>query len=433
MDSRWILAVITVVLLVSFMIPGEVHNPPNVEYHDKNYDVYEEIPGRIATLLCGAETGEYYEYLVNWTLGFPHYHVYQGAGGSLRTVIVAKNWSSFKKSLPYGCEIIFSEELSEESTISYDQALYNASLLLENLTKGTPDYERLKPFFSFASYFPQGPEFPKTNNTHVEVILTGAGSTELVWKPFLFVWGIVIVLSIVGLFSAWKRRKRAIFVSFAIILLLGTFFVGKVLYLEHEKAEWNRSVALVLSLRGTGEACWPFAGVINVPSDSGADSIPRALQLINETHSSILGVSFEDYVVNLKVGVDPESYEELAEKAEKLSWQVSVFPRSEVLETINEGRKNYGMQKEEIATLEKYLPQMPSAEHKALRRFIEQQEKFLEETGRNLNASKNCYEMHVVIPIEYGVVQYSSLSNFLAKLALLVVGITLAAGGRNEG
>ena len=433
MDSRWIFAVIAVVLLVSLVIPGEVYSPPNVEYHNKNYDVYEEIPSRVATLLCGAETGEYYEYLVKWILRFPHYHVYRGEGGSLRTVIVAKNWSSFKKILPYGCEIISSEELSKEPTISYDQALYNASLLLVNLTRGTPDYEKLKSFFSFASYSPQGSEFPKTNNTHVEVILTGAGSAELVWKPFLFVWGIVIVLSVVGLFNAWKHRKRVIFVSFVVILLLGTFFVGKVLYLEHEKAEWNRNVAFVRSLRGAGEECWPFTGVINVPSDSGADSIPWALQLINETHAKILGVSFEDYIVDLKAGVSPESYEELAKEAEKLGWQVSVFPRSEVSETINESRKNYGVQKEEMATLEKYLPQLPPAEQKALRRFIERQEKFLEETGRDLNASKNCYEMDVVIPTEYGVVQYSSLSNFLAKLALLVVGITLAAGGRNEG
>ncbi|ASJ00459.1 hypothetical protein A3K92_02660 [Thermococcus gorgonarius] len=432
MDSRWILTLIATVLLVSLLIPGEVYSPPNVPYLKENYDVYQEVPSRVATLLCGAETREYYEYLVNWTLGFPHYHVYWGAGGSLRTTIVVGNWSSFKKSLPYGCEIISLKELSKEPTISHDLALYNASLILENLTKGTPDYEKLKPFFSFASYSPQDSEIPKTNNTHVEVILIGTGDTEFVWKPFVFVWAIVMALSAVSLFTSWKRKKKAIFVSFVIILLLGAFFVGKVLYLEHEKAEWNRNVASVLSLKGMGGECWPVVGVINVPSDSSADSIPRALQLINESHAKILEVSFEDYIVKLEVGVNPESYEELAKEAEELGLQADIFPRSEVSEITEQIRRSYERQEELIETLKKYLLKLPPSERNAVERFIELQKQFLEETEKQLNASKNCYEIGIAIPTEYGVVQYSSLSGFLAKLVLLVVGIALVVSWRSD-
>ncbi|ASJ06709.1 hypothetical protein [Thermococcus pacificus] len=433
MDSRWILTLIATVLLVSLPIPGEIYSPPNVPYLNGNYDVYQEVPSRVATLLCGAETREYYEYLVNWTLRFPHYHVYRGAGGSLRTAIVVGNWSSFEKSLPYGCEIISLKELSKEPTISHDPALYNASLLLENLTKGTPDYEKLKPFFSFASYSPKNSELPKTNNTHVEVIIIGTRGTEFVWKPFVFVWAIVMVLSAVGLFTSWKRRKKVIFVSFVIILLLGAFFVGKVLYLEHEKAEWNSNVASVLSLKGTGGECWPVVGAINVPSDSGADSIPRALQLINESYAKVLRVSFEDYIVKLEVGVNPESYEELAKEAEELGLQVDIFPKSDVLRIIDSRKKEYEMKKEMIATLDKYLPKLPKAERESVERFIELQKQFLEETEKQLNASKNCYEVGIAIPTEYGVIQYSSLSGFLAKLALLVVGIALVVSWKNDG
>jgi len=213
--------------------------------------------------------------------------------------------------------------------------------------------------------------------------------------------------------------------------MLGAFFAGKVLYMKHETAEWDRNVASVLSLKGTGGTCWPLVGVVNVPSDSNADSIPRALRLMRGSNSRLLGVRFEDYAVILRVSVSPENYENLAKMAENLGLGVDVESRSDVLEFLNEGWKGYREQREILATLEKYLPELPPAERKALESFIERQKGDLDNMEENLNASRNCYEMDVAIPTQHATLYYSSLSNFLAKLALLIVGIALVVGGRD--
>jgi len=417
--------VIAALLVISLLIPAEVYHPPDLNYHDKNYDVYQERPSRTATLLCGAQTREYYGYLVNWTLGFPHYYIYRKLG-RLRTTIIVGDWNSFEKNLPFGCEILFSRELAH----AHDTSLYSASLILKNLTRGTPDYEKLEPFFSFVSPPSKDSEFPKTNSTRVDVILTGPEAPELVWKPFLLVWVLVSILSVLGVANSWKRRKPFL-LAFVVLLMLGAFFVGKVLYMKHENAEWDRNVASVLSLNGTGETCWPLVGVVNVPSDSNADSIPRALRLIRGSNSRLLGVRFEDYAVILRVGVSPENYENLAKMAENLGLGVDVESRSDVLEFLNEGWKGYREQREILATLEKYLPELPPAERKALESFIERQKGDLDSMEENLNASRNCYEMDVAIPTQHATLYYSSLSNFLAKLALLIVGIALVVGGRD--
>ena len=403
---------IATVLLVSILIPGEVYNPAHARYPGGGYDVYQENVSRVAVVLCGAVTREYYNHLVSWITGFPHYNLYRRPGAP-RTAIIVRNWRSFERNLPYGCEVVSSEEANS----AYDETLRKASLILENLTKGTEDYEKLRPFFASA---PSGGA-REGNATRVEVMITGPRNVKVTEKPFLLVWVIVAALGILGLITSGRRRLYM--AAFGIILILGAFFIGKALYFEHEASLHREAVEGLLSMKGSGETCWPVVGYVDVPRGGG--NVDRALLLINETGSKILGVSFEDYVVRVRVGVNPENYGELARKARELGWQAEVEPRDSVLSFIAESRELYFRQREEVETLEKYLPELPGTERKAVERFVRVQEEGLKGTELNLNASGSCYAMDVVIPTDYGVLYYPALSSLLAKIALLVLGAVI--------
>ncbi len=410
---------IAAVLLVSLLIPGEVYSPSHARYPSGGYDVYQKNVSKVAVILCGAETREYYEYLVNWTLEFPHYNLYHGPR-ALRTAIIVRNWRSFERSLPYGCEVISSKGVNS----AYDEVLRRASLILENLTKGTGDYKKLRSFFASV---PSG-EAWESNATRVEVIITGPRNAKVTEKPFLLVWAIVVALSVFGLLTS--KRRRLYIVAFGIILILAVFFIGKALHFEHEVALHREAVERVLSMTGSRGTCWPVVGYVDVPG--GGENVDKALLLVNETGSEILGVSFDDYIVRLRVGVNPENYWELARNARGLGWQAEVEPRDSVLSLIEGGRELYVKQREEIETLKKYLPELPGTERKAVERFIRMQEEELNGTELNLNASRSCYTVDVVIPTDYGIIYYPALSSLLAKLALLVAGAVLLISRAQE-
>ncbi len=430
MRQRYVLVAIAAILLVSFLMPSEVYAPPQNEYHDRNYDVYRGAPIRTATVLCKSETREYYQYLVNWSLRYPH-DVFYSRSGIARTTILIKNWSAFKSSLPFSCEILSSGIISpEKEKYSPLEVLYNVSILLKNMTAGTADYEKLKPFFIYASTYSSPPRYPspRTNNSLADVMIITTDLKEVNGRPFAALWGLVIVLSAFGL--TLSRRKKVYLAVFVILLILGAFFVGKFRYLEHERVKWNHNVASALSLEGTDGKCWPLIGVINTPSNSDAGNIPKALRLINETRSRVLGVSFEDYIVKLRVGVSPRNYEELLKRAEETGLEVDAKSESWVLGVINETRRSYEAQEELIGTLEKYLPKLSPSERNAMEGFLEMQKKNIKRSQMNLNASRACYEVDLAIPSRYGTFYYGSLSDSLAVLALLSIGMTLLADWR---
>ena len=411
---------IAALLLASFLIPAEVYAPPHEEYHDGNYRVYQERPERTAVLLCRSTTREYYGYLINWSLGFPHDSFYSNAGMA-RTTIIVKNWTYFRGHHPLCCEILASAEQSSD----YGDALYEASLILKNLTSGTGDYERLEPFFEFASYYP---ELPRTNNTRVNVIITTTDLTAVNRRPFLVVWVLVVVLSSIGLVVS---RRRIYLTVFVVVLLLGALFLGRAIYWEHEDREYVNGVNYALSLKGSGGACWPVVGYVSIPPSK--KNVKKALTLFNETGSKLIGVDFENSIVKLEVGVSPKRYDEFVKRVDELGWEGDFQSRREISNWLNDTLGELTSKEAEISTLEKYLPELPSRERKALESFLKSENESIATTKMNLEASKSCYEVDAVVPLRYRVHYYAPFSDLLAKLALLILGVALLIGGKDEG
>jgi len=400
---------IVAILAVSFVIPHYTHSPPLERFVDSTVGIHEKPAEWVSYVECIADTSSYYGYVVNWTLGYPHDHGFSELR-VFKTTLLVGNWSEFIRRMPVGCDVLGRDRLP------HNNSLQMASERLKNLTEGTPDYEKLKPFFAFAG----SPKEP-ANLTRVHVTVFYSGDGKPVKEPFLIVWLAVLLIGIAGFFASYRKNK-ALTAVFLVVILLSSLFLGNYFKTEEKISGAKEAFHELLNLNTTGAECTEVGGA------SGwfhsRDDVRSFLKTLGEYNATVNSVIWEDYTLRIRVGVDKDNYKKLLALFRDRGWEISEVdiknsspPEAWIRETNNT-----------LITLEKYLPYLAPDERKAVERYMVG----LRESLRTSKASKNlCIAVFTANP-ETMSPGYGTRSDFLAKLVLFVVGVGMLVLKRGE-
>ncbi|NJE54955.1 hypothetical protein E3E28_07030 [Thermococcus sp. 21S9] len=408
--ADWLLLVITALLTVSLTIPSYTYSPPYAGFFKGTIETYDGPPRWVGYVECTADTSSYYSYVVNWTLSYPHdYGV--SKPGMFKTTVLVRNWSRFFEEIPSGCYVLGRDSLS------YDDKLYRASERLKNLTAGTPDYEKLEPFFDFAG----SPETP-VNVTWVKVTVFFTGMMEPVKLPFVAIWLGILIVSVAGIIVS-HRRSKALLAVFLITLLLSALFLRDYLQMERKISGTAEAFNELLALNSTGGWCTEIGGAQG--DFSSREDVNWFLKTVKENNATIGSVRWEDTVLRIHVKVNMNNYKRIIDAFKERGWETSVID-SESLNALLEERHGTREINETLTTLEKYLPYLTPDERKAVEDYMAD----LKETLHQDRDQKNlCIAVFATSP-EAIIPDYGGYSDFLAKFALVAVFVGLALGRR---
>ncbi|WP_456423822.1 hypothetical protein, partial [Thermococcus sp.] len=246
---RCLLLTIVAILAVSFVIPPYTHSPPLERFVDSTVRIHGKPAEWVSYVECIADTSSYYGYVVNWTLGYPHdYGV--SKPGVFKTTLLVGNWSEFIQRMPVRCDVL------GRNRLPHNNSLQMASKPLKNLTEGTPDYEKLEPFFAFAG----SPKKP-VNLTRIHVTVFSTGTRKPVKLPFLIVWLIVLFIGIIGLLASYRESKPLMAV-FLTVILLSVLFLGNYYETGKKVAGARETFGELLTLNSTNRPCTEIGGAL---------------------------------------------------------------------------------------------------------------------------------------------------------------------------
>lgn len=402
------LGVIASLLLASFLIPEYSYSPPATEFVNSNFHVFEEHPSGSAYIECLVNTPSYYHHVVNWTLTYPHDYGFSRPG-YFKTWIAVKDWKSFYEEIPYGCGVVEAHDLGQNSP------LHSAALRLKNITAGTEDYAKLEPFFEYAEHDPA----PTGNWTLARITVLAPDVMVAFKRPFAAVWAGVAVLSLIGVLLN-IRGDKIVLVGFLVLLVLGALFVGEYIKDERHIQEKEQVFKQVLALNSTGGECGMI--MAGVSADFKPEDIPWFIMTVEQKNSSITSVEWEDYTVRISVSAPFDNYKELLKEFEGRGWEISAIEidPSAFRTPPEEMQRLNGT----IQTLLKYLPLLPSDEREEVKEYIEGLNNTIRrDMARNRFA---CIEVVTSTPDAFLYI-YKDWSDFFAKVALLVAGMTVAA------
>ncbi|WP_457751280.1 hypothetical protein [Thermococcus sp.] len=404
-----LLLLIAALLVVSLAIPSYTYSPPVAGFVDSTIRAYEEPVKWVGYVECTADTTSYYHHVVNWTLSYPHDYGVSDLG-IFKTTILVDNWSKFLGEMPVECNVL------ERNEVYYNEEFWKASERLKNLTVGTSDYEKLKPFFSFTG----SPKKP-ANVTRVQVTVFSPGMRKPVKKPFILIWSAIIVLGVAGVLVSYKDSK-VLLVVFLVTILLGAIFIGKYIQTERKIAGTATAFNMLLSMNSTGKPCTEIGGAQG--DFSSSEDVEWFLKTLRNYNASVNSIRWEDLVLRVRVGVDENNYRAILERFKKRGWETSeidvenfTLPPEEI-EEINE---TFGI-------LKKYLPNLTADERKAVEEYMAGIRETIHKATerRNLCVAVFATNSEAIIP------DYGDYSNFLAKLGLIVVVVGLISGRRRN-
>ncbi|GAB6135919.1 hypothetical protein JCM16307_14680 [Thermococcus prieurii] len=408
--AYWLLLIITALLTVSFTIPSYTYSPPYAGFFGSTINTYDGPPGWVGYVECTADTSSYYSYVVNWTLKYPHgYGV--SKPGMFKTTVLVRNWSRFFEEIPSGCYVL------GRNSLNYDDKLYRASERLKNLTAGTPDYEKLEPFFGFVG----SPETP-VNVTRVAVTVFFTGMMKPVKLPFVITWLGVLIVGIAGALVSYRRSKSLLAV-FLITVILSAIFFEEYIQMERKISGTAEAFNELLTLNSTSGWCTEIGGAQG--DFSSREDVNWFLKTVKENNATVSSVRWEDTVLRIHVKVNSSNYMRIIEAFKERGWETSVID-SESLNALLEERHGTQEINETLTTLEKYLPYLTPDERKAVEDYMAD----LNETLHQDRDQKNlCIAVFATNP-EAIIPDYGGHSDFLAKFALVAVFVGLALGRR---
>ena len=406
--TSYLLIIIVVLLSVSLTVPSHTYSPPYAGFFRSTINTYGGPPRWVGYVECTADTSSYYSYIVNWTLRYPHdYGVSEP--GVFKTTILVRNWSRFLEEMPSRCYVLGRDSLN------YDNKLYRASERLKNLTAGTPDYEKLEPFFGFVS----SPETP-VNVTRVEVTVFSTGMMKPVKLPFVITWLGVLIVGIAGALMSY-RRSKALLAVFLITVFLSVIFFGEYIQMERKISGTAEAFNELLTLNSTSGWCTEIGSAQG--DFSSRDDVNWFLKTVEKNNATVSSVRWEDIVLRIHVKVNKSDYMKILRAFKERGWETSVID-SKYLNTLLEERHRTREINETMMTLEKYLPYLTPDERKAVEDYMAGLNETLHQTKGQENL---CIAVFATNP-EAIIPDYGGHSEFLAKFALVAVFVGLALG-----
>jgi len=400
-----LLIVIAAILLVSSFIPLYSYSPPQEKFTGSNFPVYSKNPEWVAYVECVAYTKSYYNYVVNWTLSYPHDYGFSNPG-IFKTTIIVRDWKGFLAHLPVGCDVLGRNRPNQSDS------LYGAAQRLKNITLGTGDYERLQPFFTYAEYWNK----PKANWTQVHVTVISNDMKQVNKRPFLIVWLTVGLLSLWGI-ALYFRQSKIVLAGFLILLVLSSVFVGTYIKWEHEYNERKLIFSKLLELPIKNVSSGPTIAGVNADFRSPED-VSWFVSILRKENASLLSTEWDDYTIQLRVVASKEKYPLLLDSFREKGWEVSEIS----YENLTVPKEYIRETNETIRTLKKYLNILPSNERIAVEGYIEGLNETLIQELNQEKSDKVCITLYTNAP--WGtVVDYSDFSRTLSKMALLVIAV----------
>ncbi len=409
--AEYLLLMIAVVLLLSLSVPHYRYSSPPEKFVNREVWTYQKPAKWAAYVECTAGTTSYYQHVVNWTLEYPHDYGLSREG-TFKTTILVKNWSRFLAGMPITCDVLGRNE------ILHNNSLQLAVERLKNMTRGTTDYEKLKPLFLFAG----SPKEP-LNLTLVHVTVVTNAMKEPVKLPFLITWLGVISASLMG--AAFCRKRKTMLIVFLAVVLIGSLFLWNYVETREKTSRASGAFNELLSLNATNQSCIEVGGVQG--RFYSHSDVEWFLKTIRRNNATVSSVRWEDTVLRIHVKVNRNNYMRIIGAFKERGWETSVINPEYLTALLNETNDTQEIN-ETLTTLEKYLPYLTPDERKAVEDYMDD----LKETLHQDRDQKNlCIAVFATSP-EAIIPDYGGYSDFLAKFALVAVFVGLALGRRRD-